>query len=285
MHHITKQEFKNTIASPLLQLPDAPDKLFIQGDLQTVAKRKLVTIVGSRTCSNYSKQITKKLIRDLSPYPVCIVSGLALGIDAVAHKAALESHIPTIAFPGSGLDPSVLYPRSHANLAREIISQGGVLISEYEPLTKAARWTFPQRNRLMAGISDLVVIIEAREKSGTLITARLAVEYNKDVAVIPHPIDNVHAIGSNKLMQEGAYPILDYTDILSLLGLSIDEKVSVEHELNTKEQIIYDLLQAPVTKDVLYEQSKIPYMEFIQILSVLELKNIVTQNMGYFQRV
>ena len=130
----------------------------------------------------------KHLIEGLRGYPIVIVSGLAYGADAAAHRAALEVGLPTVAVPGSGLDWDILYPRANVGLAREILKAGGALLSEEEPETKAADWTFPKRNRVMAGLSRATLIIEAKELSGSLITARLTVEYNRELLVVPGSI-------------------------------------------------------------------------------------------------
>ena len=275
MNYVPESAFKETIYKKLSELPDKPKGLYTTGDEHPLSGLKLITIVGSRACSTYGKEITKKIISDLSGYPVCIISGLALGIDYVTHTSALNNSIPTIAFPGSGLDQSVIYPASHKDLAKQIVAAGGLLVSEYEPETKAARWTFPKRNRLMAGMADLVIVIEAGEKSGTLITARLAAEYNTDVAVIPQNIDHLYARGSNKLMQEGAFPILDYTDILSLLQIHIKEKLSEKNSYTNEHQHIIANLSEPKTKNELYKLSGLTYQKFIESISILEIESVI----------
>src|SRR3989338_8416810 len=162
---------------PLLsEIPDPPKKLYVRGALPSYEKLWLA-VVGSRAATNYGRQAVRHLIEGLRGYPIVIVSGLAYGMDAEAHKAALEAGLPTVAVPGSGLDWSVLYPRANVNLAREIMKAGGAHLSEFEPNMKAADYTFPQRNRIMVGLSKAVLVIEAKERSGSLITARLATEY------------------------------------------------------------------------------------------------------------
>src|SRR3989344_5616066 len=158
---------------PLLrEIPDAPKKLYVRGKLPSFNSAWLA-VVGSRACTPYGRQALRYLIEGLRGYPVVIVSGLAYGIDAEAHKAALEAKLPTVAAPGSGLDWNVLYPRANVNLAREILKAGGALLSEFEPNMKATDYTFPQRNRIMAGLSHATLVVEAKEKSGSLITAKL----------------------------------------------------------------------------------------------------------------
>src|SRR3990167_10591986 len=145
---------------PLLrQIPDAPKKLYIRGALPS-AELSWLCVVGSRALTNYGREAVRHLIEGLRGYPLVIVSGLAYGADTEAHKAALEAGLPTVAIPGSGLDWNVLYPRENVNLAREILKAGGALLSEFEPNLKAADYTFPQRNRIMAGLSKAVLVVE-----------------------------------------------------------------------------------------------------------------------------
>ena len=175
------------IPPQLLEIPQPPKTLYIRGTLPSQDAIYLA-VVGSRKYTSYGRDICEKLVRGLAGYPVIIVSGLALGIDTIAHKTAMSVGLTTIAFPGSGLDNSVLYPRTNLSLAQEIINAGGCLISEMQPTERATLYSFPQRNRLMAGISKAVLIIEAEEKSGTLITARMALDYNRDVLAVPGSI-------------------------------------------------------------------------------------------------
>ncbi len=152
-------------------------------------------------------------------YNVTIISGLALGIDGLAHKAALKAGLKTLAVPGSGLDATVLYPRSHLQLAEEIVRNGGALLSEFKPQTQAATWTFPKRNRIMAGLSHAVLVIEAELKSGTLITSKLATEYNRDVLTMPGSIFSSTSEGPHMLIKLGATPVTASEDILRTLGI------------------------------------------------------------------
>src|SRR3989344_5631738 len=169
----------------LLEIPQPPETLYVRGTLPDPTQFYYLAVVGSRKFTNYGREAVERIIGGLAGYPICIVSGLAMGIDAIAHRVALDAGLPTVAIPGSGLDSSVIYPRSNLALAREIIENGGALLSEFAPDLRAAPWTFPQRNRIMAGISQSTLVIEAEEKSGTLITARLAFDYNRNVFAVP----------------------------------------------------------------------------------------------------
>ena len=183
---ISKNEFPAAF-SPLLEIPEPPEKLYYRGALpddDTV----LLAVVGSRKYSHYGKEACEQVVKGLRGYDITIVSGLALGIDSIAHRSALDAGLKTIAVPGSGLDDDALYPREHLQLAREIVEKGGALVSEYEPDFKATTWSFPRRNRIMAGLSKAVLVVEAERPSGTLITARLALDYGRDVFAVPGSI-------------------------------------------------------------------------------------------------
>lgn len=266
----------------IFELPKShiPKKLRIKG-IQPDWNQKRICIIGSRNFSEYGDAVCKKIIEELSGYEITVVSGLAYGIDSLAHKYALENGLMTIAIPGSGLEDSVIYPKRHFNLSNKIIENGGCLISEYDDNQEAAPWTFPQRNRIMAAISDLVLIIEAEEKSGTMITARFALEYNIDVACIPGSIFNQNSKGTNKLLSEGAYLVSSGKDIIDILGLdsvvgSGDLKINrLKNILKEDELKVFNLLKNPLTKDELLDKSLIEINRLNQILSVLEINDLV----------
>ena len=210
-----------TISCPkLLQnIPDAPHSLYIRGTLPDMKKQLNLVVVGSRHHTQYGKQVCTEIIRALKGYPVTIISGLAIGIDTIALTEALRNNLHCIAIPGSGLDPHVLYPYRNRKLAERIVSSGNCLLSEYEPSHTATRLTFPQRNRIMAGCADAVLIIEAQMNSGTSITAGLAVDYNREVLVVPGSIINPHSSYCNELIKEGAIPITEAKDIIKNFNL------------------------------------------------------------------
>ena len=168
----------------LLEIPEPPEHLWLAGaplSQETVH----LAVVGSRKYSAYGKEACETIIAGLSGYDITIVSGLAIGIDTIAHESALSAGLRTIAVPGSGLDVKILYPRQNVRLAERILNEGGTLLSEFEPGFKATPYSFPMRNRIMAGLAQATLVVEAGEKSGTLITARLATDYNRDVLAIP----------------------------------------------------------------------------------------------------
>src|SRR3989338_2084209 len=207
----------------LLEIPQPPKQLWIRGELPP-ENLIYLCVVGSRKFTSYGSEACEKIIDGLKGYPIVIVSGLAMGIDAIAHKKAIQVGLKTLVFPGSGLSYNAMYPRTNVRLAEEILAGGGCLISEFEPDFKAALWGFPMRNRLMAGISKAVLVIEAQERSGTLITARLTIEYSRDLLVVPGSIFAPNSAGVNKLLRQGAAPVTCAEDVLEALGFEQEKK-------------------------------------------------------------
>jgi len=268
----------------LSEIPQKPKTLFIRGKIPDLT-RKLVVVVGSRNCTSYGKHVCKTLIEGLRDYPITIVSGLAIGMDACAHEAALEYGLPTIAFPGSGIGEKVLYPAQHRELAGRILEAGGTLIAEYPPDTKANTWTFPQRNRLTAGIADMVVTIEAEEKSGTLITARLATEYNRIVGAVPGNITSPNSAGTNFLIKLGAVPILTSEDILKELGLATTPRTIDDTLVNDEERKVLEVLNGPTSRDSIIDSLSMDISVLNRILMTLEIKGLIRENLGNIERV
>lgn len=277
---------------PLLgEINQVPDRLFYAGQTPDW-KRKLLCIVGARKNTNYGREAVETFMEGLKEYPVTIVSGLALGIDSIAHRTALKNNLPTIAILGSGLSTEVLHPQSHTRLAQEIVEKNGTLISEFDPRFKATQWSFPQRNRIMAGMSHATLVVEAEKKSGTLITARLATEYNRDVLVLPGSIFNTTSQGPHMLIRLGATLIRDSNDILEALHLEshfISSDVASRDETkyfdcSEKEMLIIKLLNEPLERDEILRQAntrhQIPIGEIQTLLSLLELKGLIKEMMG-----
>lgn len=204
--------------SHFAEMADPPQNLWIAGEVPP-KDHKMLCVVGARSYSPYGHEVCTSLIAGLEGYPICIISGLALGIDTIAHEAALEAGLPTVAFPGSGLEQKVLYPARNRHLAERIIENRGCLVSEFTPDFPAQEWTFPKRNRLMAGCADIVLIIEGNQRSGTNITARLALDYNRTVCAVPGSIFSPLSYAPHTLIQQGAFPITSSRDILNLLNI------------------------------------------------------------------
>lgn len=267
----------------LQEIPDPPKQLYIEGSLPDPNEYIYLAVVGSRKHSDYGKVACEDLIRGLARQPIVIVSGLALGMDAVAHRAALEAGLLTIAMPGSGLAPEVIAPRTHFRLSRDIVDAGGALVSEFEPEHKAAPWTFPKRNRIVAGMCDAVLIVEASEKSGALITAKLAIEYNRDVLALPGSIYSEQSKGTNKLIARGAYPITSSEDIIQHFNLQSEDapdQGQLFDSFSEQEVAILRLLNEPRTKNYIYEHSGLSSSKCSIVLSTLELKDAIREEFG-----
>lgn len=272
MRILTQDEFP----PQLLEIPEPPKELWCVGEPPKIDAIYLV-VVGSRHHTQYGKEVCKKLIQGLSGYPITIVSGLAIGMDTIVHQSALEAGLTTIAFPGSGLGNESLYPKSNWRLANTIVESGGCLLSELSPDTKAAPWTFPKRNRLMAGIAHAVLLVEAEEKSGTLITARLGLDYNREVLAIPGSIFSINSFGTNRLIKEGAQPVTSSEDILDALGLDRVLAISERQVIETtdEEKEILALLKEPKDKDTLIRELGMPITEIHSLLTVMEIKGLI----------
>ena len=265
----------------LKEINDPPKKLYIKGELPP-DNMKYLCVVGSRKYSPYGKDVCKTLIEGLRGYPIVIVSGLALGIDSIAHESALDNGLTTIAVPGSGLNENVLHPKTHKELARRIVKSGGTMLSEFEENFKATHYSFPQRNRVMAGMSHAVLIIEAEEKSGTLITSKFATEYNRDVLTVPASIFSGNSFGPRMLLRLGATPIRNSGDILEALGLKQEEgqqKLDLK-DLSEKERKVMDILKTPMERDELIANLGFPIQDANVTLSAMEIKGIIKESYG-----
>lgn len=274
----------NKIPYRLQEIGDPPKSLYIQGEFPD-EEMKFLMVVGSRKHSTYGKMVCEKLVEKLAGYPIVIVSGMALGIDAIAHESAIRAGLKTIAIPGSGLDKKVLYPKSNFNLSKKILESGGCLLSEFEPDFKATNWSFIKRNRIGAGLSDAVLLIEAEEKSGTLTSARFAIDYNREVMVIPGNINSPTSKGTNELLRDGATPILKSKDILEALGLSAKEEKEISVNLPEEESLVYKILTEPKSKEEICEKLDKNIKEINVLVSMLELRGLVKENDGKIERI
>ncbi len=269
----------------LAEIPQPPKKLYCEGEMPSYTQHKFLAVVGSRKFSRYGREVCQALISGLKGQNIVIISGLALGIDAIAHQSALDAELKTIAIPGSGLDRKVLHPRTNHKLADEIVKSGGALLSEFEPLMPAGLHTFPQRNRIMVGMSHAVLLIEAAERSGTLITARLTTEYNRELLAVPHDITRVTAQGVNQFIKLGATPVTSSEDILTALGIEPEQNPDQQHlnlqELSKDEQKVVSILSADsLPKDELINKLGIDISKANILLSAMELKDIIKEELG-----
>ncbi len=270
----------------LSQIADPPKKLYIRGEFPS-DENKFLTVVGSRKYTAYGKSVCESLISGLKDYPVVIISGLALGIDGIAHKSALDAGLKTVAVPGSGLSDKVLYPATHRGLAKEILEAGGALLSEFEPKWRPRPESFPQRNRIMAGLSDAVLVIEAEKRSGTLITSRLATEYNRDVLTVPGSIYSDTSAGPHMLIQHGAGLATNSNDILDALGIDKENarQKSIVFDLSDNEKKVKEILAEPMPREDLVLKIGLPVSEVNVLLSALELKGYIKEGMGLVEWV
>lgn len=275
----------------LAEIPDPPPALFIDGTI--VDKGPLagpvVALVGSRKASVTGLEVARTLGRTLGERGLCVVSGLALGIDAAAHEGAVEAGGPTVGVLGSGID--VVYPKSNRRLFRRVVESGAV-VSEYCLGEPPLAWRFPARNRIIAGLADAVVVVEAPEKSGALITARHALEAGRDVWAVPGPIGFAECRGSNALLADGAGVIWDvdlFVDTVApsrrtLQRLSVTGDagaVSVPAELPEREAAaLVGVGFEPTEVDVISGRSGIEMRELLPALALLELKGYVTRDAG-----
>jgi DNA processing protein len=280
IYELTKKQFPKQ----LLEIPQPPLKLFLRGELPG-PNTKLLCVVGSRKYTHYGKEVCEKLIAGLRGYDVAIVSGLAIGIDGIAHEAAVANGLKTITVPGSGLDVSALHPVAHIGLLKKILDHGGCALSEFESDFKATRYSFVQRNRIMAGLSCAVLIIEADKKSGTMITARMATDYNKDVLTVPGNIFSQTSQGPHLLIRLGATPITNTEELLLALNLKTEDSTPKNMELeytecSAEEKMVIKMLREPMPKDELLRSLDMPVAQANAVLSVMELKGLILEKLG-----
>ena len=246
----------------------------VRGNLTALSGSHLLAVVGTRKMSSYGRQALKQLIPPLVQAGVTIVSGLAYGVDACAHEIALKHGGSCVAVLGCGVD--IAYPASHERLMEQILSSGGALVSEQPLGMKPRPQFFPARNRIISGLSQAVLIVEAQQRSGSLITAQFALEQNRDVYAVPGSIFSSCQRGTNELIAQGARPVLDAESFLSELGLSASIGASELPLLETEaEQRIFQALAEPLSRASLSERCALSVSELSVGLSRLELKGLI----------
>ena len=265
----------------LQDIYDPPFCLFIRGSLQKCTIP--LAVVGPRKNTQYGKHITTELVKPLAEAGVSIVSGLAYGIDAIAHTAALAAKGNTIAVLGGGIDKYHITPAAHTDLAERIIENGGAIISEFPPGTIPSKFTFPRRNRIVAGMSFATLVIEAAEKSGALITAQCAIDAHRDVFAVPQNINSPNSIGVHKLIQSGAHLVTQATDILEILEVEArtqhKESKAIIPDSPAEAAILQYITHEPIHIDMLTKQTNMPSAEITGTLTVMEMKGMV-KNIG-----
>lgn len=269
----------------LKEIPKPPETLNYRGQLPH-KDTKLLAVVGSRHYTNYGAQVVDYLIGGLSGHNIGIVSGLAIGIDSLAHEAALKNHLYTLAIPGGGIANESIYPARHKPLAKKILENGGGLLSEFAPEFQATNWSFPQRNRLVCGIANATLIIEAGEKSGTLITAKLTADFNRELLVVPGNIFSDNSKGVHQFLKLGATPITDPKDILDVLGLEVvvGAPRAKPAALSTLESHIYEALREPLERDALIRKLDLDTSTAAIILMQMELSGHIVEDGGIYRR-
>ncbi|MEO2083604.1 MAG: DNA-processing protein DprA [Desulfurobacteriaceae bacterium] len=267
--------FDGDYPEKLRNINSPPPVLYVKGNLPS---SPAVAVVGSRRCSSYGRRVAFGLSKFLAGRGICIISGLAYGIDSAAHRGALEGGT-TVAVLGCGLDD--VYPRGNRELAERIVESGGALVSEFPLRTKVSRENFPRRNRIVAGLSDAVVVVEAGKRSGSFITVDFALEQGKEVFSVPGPIDSPFSAGTNRLIKEGAAPLTDYGDILELFP-----EANVQNEVEVPEHfkpVIEALKSSPKGIDLLSEELKLPVQKLSSLLFELEVLGIVRKEGALYQ--
>ena len=262
----------NSLLPDLSVIPNSPKTLYYIGNLPPKHQTK-VAIVGSRRPTNYGRSITKQISEVLASRGVAIISGLALGVDSIAHSAALGVGGYTLAVLPSGVDDP--YPKSNQMIARNILKQGGALISEFKDGHRPRRHDFLLRNRLVSGLSDVLVVTEANLRSGTLSTVAHALEQGKDVYAVPGPITSPLSAGCNRLIKQGARPITDIDSFLDEIGLTANTEVT--HGDNELEQRIIDLINQGINDGNIWaEKLKIDYQELAPTITLMEIKGYIS---------
>lgn len=263
----------------LKEIKDPPEILYVRGKLNP--NEQCFAVVGTRMCSPYGKQVAFEVAGDLAETGLTIVSGLAPGIDTFAHTAAVERNKRTIAVLGTGLDEKSIYPQSNLKLAQRILETGGCLISEYPPGTPGSKFTFPQRNRIISGLSFGVLIVEAKQKSGALITANWAKKQGRKIFAVPGPVHSLNSKGPHYLIKTGAKLVENANDILKELDLpKITRPGRVEKGENEEENLILEALkEESLYIDKIIEKTKLSAAEVAGTLAILEIKGKV-RNLG-----
>ncbi|MFN0140057.1 MAG: DNA-processing protein DprA [Pyrinomonadaceae bacterium] len=276
----------------LRETDDPPPVLYVKGDWQACFEQPCVGVVGSRQCSTYGENAAEMLSRDLASRGITIVSGLARGIDAAAHKGAVKGMGRTIAVMGTGIDN--VYPRENNGLVREILANGGCLVTQFPLGTPPLKDNFPYRNRIISGLSYGVLIVEASERSGSLITARLATEQNREVMAVPGNITSGNSFGTNYIIKSGAKLVQQWQDVVaelpseisaSILPPKIDEEKRESRrqqqlapaDLNDKERKVWSLLAADDAThiDILLETSGLSFGDLNNALVSLDIRDLI----------
>ena len=279
-----KSDFPRGVVAP--ENPAYPDifrsvlrkkpAIYYRGNFNLINTERSLAVVGSRNGTPVNQRNLEFVLGTLNGVPITIVSGLAIGLDALAHELALRNNLPTIAVLGSSVEDGEIYPPSNEPLAQRILEADGLLLSPFPPGTAIQPWNFPIRNQLIAALSRATLIASAAKKSGALITARLALEYGKDVFVIPGYVDDPLYEGSNRLLRDGATPILDGNDIRLYFGIADESTKNYATTDDLERKILSALREAKLTADELARKLRVEMPVLMQKVTSLELKGWIT---------
>lgn len=272
---------------PLLkQIYDPPGVLYVRGTLPSPELRHLA-VVGARKLTSYGERVCEELVEPLARSGVVIVSGLAYGVDSIAHATCLDTGGVTLGVLGTGIDPGSIYPARNRALASRILANGGALISEFAPGTPPLPKNFPYRNRIIAGLSHGTLVVEAAIKSGSLITARAALEQNRDVYVVPGSIHSPLSAGPNSLLKVGATPVTSAEDVFPDLPVRRGPRKPAFEPKTDLERAVYTALRAePMHIDEIVRTTQLPAATVNSTMSLLEMKGAVkNETAGYFSRL
>jgi len=278
--------YEDEYPTKLKNYDDAPFTLFYKGNILPLNEGYNISIVGSRKYSNYGKDVTKIICSDLCANNINIISGMAKGIDTFAHESCLDNEGYTCAVLGAGLD--IVYPKENLKIFNKIVERGAV-ISEFLPGTPPYAHNFPLRNRIISALSDIIIVIEAGEKSGSLITANLALEQGKDVMAVPGSIFSYESKGANKLIKDGAFPLTCTNDIFNLIGIEMkNEKKPTVRSFNSKiHKGIYSIINdSPLHINDIIRITNIDIKQLYEVLFEMQIKNeILCLSGNYYVRV
>jgi DNA processing protein len=281
MSHAVVERGSPEYPSLLAALFDPPDRLYVRGCSPALLSLPSVAIVGARSCSPYGAQVARAVARELAGAGVLVVSGLARGVDGEAHRGALDGEGLTAAVLGCGIDRD--YPRAHAELARRIAGRGAI-VSEYPPGIEPSPWRFPARNRIIAGLACATVVVEARERSGALITADFALELGRDVFAVPGEITSSLSCGTNDLIRQGATPLTAARDVLDVLGLEPSVSAPRRPLTPAAEEVLASLADGTRSLDELVRATGAESALVAAALTELELEGLAVGSNGLYRR-
>ena len=262
----------------LKEIKDHPKQLYYAGDINLL-KNRCAAIVGSRNTNQYGRNTAVLIAKRLAEKDVTVVSGMARGIDTCAHKGALDAGGSTVAVLGCGVD--ICYPEENLGLKKEI-EGSGLILSEYPPGTEPMPYHFPQRNRIISGLSEVTVVVQARNSSGALITAELAAEQGREVCAVPGNIDSQYNLGNNKLIKDGARPVISPNDVLEIMSLDVIDEKTARRLLSDTEQLIFSMLSevGEMTVDEICCRLEKSPAYVNSIITVMEIKGAVYTALG-----